>query len=383
MEPKHIGVILALLSSISIGSSFVLTKIGLNHTIKKYGSATKDIAYLKNYIWWIGMLFMAIGEFANFAAYSFAPAILVTPLGALSVIIGAILASIFLGERISNVGKAGCALCILGSLQVIVNSPEDPPISSVQQIMTYIQQPSFIIYAAFNFIAILLLLYVFSPKYGQKTPIIYLSICSIAGSFTVVACKALGIAIKLTLSGNNQMKYFSTYFFMLSVASCIVIQLGYFNKALELFNTNVVTPIYYVLFTTLTIVATTILFKGFSGTPEAFISIICGFFTLFIGVYLLNSTKATPKSYKTISDEEYSSLFDLEEISAVDLDRNRTKTVSEDSDSIHSGYTPVSTYPSKIEHDTPVIFEVDDSIGHLDRSSDEFADNLILRSNPN
>ena len=31
---------------------------------------------------------MGIGEIANFAAYAFAPAILVTPLGALSVLIG-------------------------------------------------------------------------------------------------------------------------------------------------------------------------------------------------------------------------------------------------------------------------------------------------------
>lgn len=31
---------------------------------------------------------MVIGEVANFAAYTFAPAILVTPLGALSVLIG-------------------------------------------------------------------------------------------------------------------------------------------------------------------------------------------------------------------------------------------------------------------------------------------------------
>ncbi len=31
---------------------------------------------------------VAFGEIANFAAYSFAPAILVTPLGAMSVLIG-------------------------------------------------------------------------------------------------------------------------------------------------------------------------------------------------------------------------------------------------------------------------------------------------------
>ena len=33
------------------------------------------------------MLTMVVGEVANFAAYAFAPAILVTPLGALSIIV--------------------------------------------------------------------------------------------------------------------------------------------------------------------------------------------------------------------------------------------------------------------------------------------------------
>jgi hypothetical protein len=43
--------------------------------------------YLKEPLWWTGMLALFAGELANFAAYAFAPAILVTPLGALSVIV--------------------------------------------------------------------------------------------------------------------------------------------------------------------------------------------------------------------------------------------------------------------------------------------------------
>lgn len=38
-------------------------------------------------IWWAGLLSMVVGELANFAAYAFAPAVLVTPLGALSIIV--------------------------------------------------------------------------------------------------------------------------------------------------------------------------------------------------------------------------------------------------------------------------------------------------------
>lgn len=39
-------------------------------------------------MWWAGITTMVLGEIFNFAAYAFAPAILVTPLGALSVLIG-------------------------------------------------------------------------------------------------------------------------------------------------------------------------------------------------------------------------------------------------------------------------------------------------------
>jgi hypothetical protein len=61
---------------------------------------------------------MIIGEVANFAAYAFTDAILVTPLGALTVVIAyrplcllansrAIGSSVFLKERLSFVGKVG------------------------------------------------------------------------------------------------------------------------------------------------------------------------------------------------------------------------------------------------------------------------------------
>jgi len=41
----------------------------------------------------------------------------------------------------------------------------------------------------------------------------------------------------------------------------VCIQMNYLNKALDTFNTGVVTPVYYVMFTSLVITASTILFK--------------------------------------------------------------------------------------------------------------------------
>ena len=65
-----------------------------------------------------------LGEAANFAAYAFVPASLVTPLGGLSVIVTAILASYFLKERLNLIGKMACALCLLGSTVTILHAPK-------------------------------------------------------------------------------------------------------------------------------------------------------------------------------------------------------------------------------------------------------------------
>lgn len=56
---------------------------------------------------------MILGELCNFGSYAFIPAIIVTPLGALSVVICAILSSIFLQESLTFFGWCGCFLCIV------------------------------------------------------------------------------------------------------------------------------------------------------------------------------------------------------------------------------------------------------------------------------
>ena len=62
-------------------------------------------AYLFEPIWWAGIISMALGEVANFVAYAYAPATLVTPLGALSVLVTAVLSARFLQERLNLHGK--------------------------------------------------------------------------------------------------------------------------------------------------------------------------------------------------------------------------------------------------------------------------------------
>jgi magnesium transporter len=82
------------------------------------------------------------------------------------------------------------------------------------------------------------MIYRVAPKYGKTNPLIYLSICSTVGSISIMAIKAFGIAVKITLAGDNQFTHASTYVFIIVVAVCILTQMNYFNKALSQFNTN-------------------------------------------------------------------------------------------------------------------------------------------------
>jgi hypothetical protein len=71
------------------------------------------------------------------------------------------------------------------------------------------------------------MIYKVSPVYGKRNPMVYLSICSTVGSISIMAIKGFGIALKLTLAGNNQFSHPS-----------ILTQMNYFNKALSQFSTN-------------------------------------------------------------------------------------------------------------------------------------------------
>lgn len=88
--------------------------------------------------------------------------------------------------------------------------------------------------AIYSFVAI----YKIAPIYGKKNPLIYLSICSLVGSVSVMSVKAFGIALKLTFAGSNQFTHPSTYVFMIITAVAILTQMNYFNKALSQFPTN-------------------------------------------------------------------------------------------------------------------------------------------------
>lgn len=316
------GLALAMSSSAFIGASFIVKKKGLMRArASGRGAGDGGYAYLRESLWWIGLMTMIFGEIANFTAYAYAPAILVTPLGALSVLVAAVLASFMLDEKLNLLGKIGCGLSIVGSTVVVINAPAEGEITSVTQITDKIvSNLAFQFYVLFVVIVVCLLVFRLSPHHGRTNVLIYIAICSLVGSLSVIAVKGLGIALKLTFGGKNQLTLGATWLFLGLFAGCVVMQMNYLNKALDTFSTAVVTPIYYVMFTTFTIIASALLFRGWGDDTQSqqellpisiqgncsalqpqvatsaytagqLVTCLCGFITICAGVFVLQFSK--------------------------------------------------------------------------------------------
>ncbi len=230
---KAIGLSLAVASGLFIGTSFVLKKTGLLKANAKYNEeAGEGYGYLKNWYWWTGMTLMIVGEICNFVAYAFVDAILVTPLGALSVVVTTILSAIFLKERLSFVGKVGCFNCIIGSVVIVLNAPEQSAVADIQEMQHFVISPGFLSYAGVIILGCTFVALWVAPRYGKKSMLVYLSICSMIGGLSVVATIGLLSAIIAQSNGESQFNKWFLYVLLVFVITTLVTEIVYLNVSI-------------------------------------------------------------------------------------------------------------------------------------------------------
>lgn len=239
---------------------------------------------------------MIFGELCNFAAYAFVEAIVVTPLGALSVVVCAILSSFFLNEKLTFFGWLGCTLCILGSVIIALNGPKEQSIGKIKVFQKMFLAPGFLAYSSVLFAASFTIIFYFGPKYGKKYMIWYILVCSMIGGISVSVTTGLGAAIVQTAFGDNQFKFWFMYFLMGFVVITLLTEVYYLNVALALFNTAMVTPTYYVIFTFFSMVTTIVLFKGLQSSASQIITLVMGFLVICVGITILQMSKIDPSN---------------------------------------------------------------------------------------
>lgn len=237
---------------------------------------------------------MICGELCNFGAYAFVEAIIVTPLGALSVVICAMLSSIFLNEKLSFFGWIGCFQCIVGSIIIALNGPKEQSVSTIEEFKHLFLAPGFLSFAGVVIAASVIIVLFVAPKWGTTHMIWYILVCSLIGGLSVSCTQGLGAAIVTSIRGYNQFKNWFTYFLLGFVAITLLTEIYFLNVALALFNTAMVTPTYYVIFTFCTLVTSVILYQGLKSTVTQILTVVLGFLVICSGIILLQMSKVDP-----------------------------------------------------------------------------------------
>ncbi|KAI0673791.1 DUF803-domain-containing protein [Trametes maxima] len=298
---RAVGVVLAIGSGVLIGSSFAFKKKGLLSSQKGH-AAGEGVAYLRSPMWWTGMTIMILGELCNFGAYAFVEAIIVTPMGALSVVISSILSHFFLREKLSLFGWISSIQCLLGASILALNGPEEQSVSTIEGFKHLFLAPWFLAYGGVVLAAAAVLAFWAAPKWGQRSMMPYLGVCSLIGGLSVSCTQGLGAAIVTSIRGDNQFKNWFIYFLLVFVIATLLTEIYYLNVALALFNTAMVTPTYYVTFTFCTLVTSVILYQGLKASASQIITIVLAFAVICTGIVILQMTKVDPRSLANVDE---------------------------------------------------------------------------------
>ncbi|WWC72226.1 uncharacterized protein I206_106188 [Kwoniella pini CBS 10737] len=294
---KIVGICLAVGSGLLIGSSFVIKKKGLIQSTEKYGNvAGEGHGYLKSWLWWTGMITMILGEICNFVAYAFTEAILVTPMGALSVVVAAILSHFLLKEKLTFFGWIGCTLCIMGAVILALNAPEEQSVTTIKEFKKLFLSVGFLVWASILIVGSLGIIFFVAPKWGKKSMLPYISICSLIGGISVSCTQGLGASIVTSIRGDNQVKNWFFWFLFVFVVITLLTEINYLNKALELFNTSMVVPVYFCFFSSATLITSFILYQGLKASAVTLITMVLGFLVTCLGITLLQLSKVDPES---------------------------------------------------------------------------------------
>ncbi|XLR19303.1 hypothetical protein S83_047215, partial [Arachis hypogaea] len=164
-------------------------------------------SYLMNWCWWLylftratlvgWLVSMIVREVANFMAYSYAPAILVTPLGAISIIVSAVLAHFLLNEQLQMMGVLGCLSCLVGSIIIVIHAPQEQTPTSA--LLIYVDK-------IFHPVVAVILSITFVLAFGEVIP---QAICSRYGLY--VGSNFVGLVQYGELHGLNKQEIANRY----------------------------------------------------------------------------------------------------------------------------------------------------------------------------
>jgi drug/metabolite transporter (DMT)-like permease len=282
------------------------------------------------------MLLNAVGELGNLLALGFAPASVVTPVGAVGVVFNAIFASLFLKEPFRKIDMIGLVLIVTGIVVVVLCSKESNVQLSVSEcIDAYFNRAAFYIYVALLCGSCAWCISLYKRGLGTKymsmsvhtrtlctlciftahTCRRYILLCSLISSVTVLACKVAVGWVAMSGQGKNQFNHVLFYVAWLAVIVSAVVSVHYLQQAMQHFGNNQVVPVYYATFTLACVVGAAVVYKELDGSPaDKLTGFFIGILVAFGGVFAIGMRRKGKASAEEHQERDRTNLLSDQDI---------------------------------------------------------------------
>jgi len=283
-----VGIVLSVVADAIISVSLNVTKYA--HNINHDPATNKPKKpYIKLPLWWLGIILNAGGELGNLFAYGFAPASLVTPVGSVGVLCNAFLATCFLKEVLRRRDMAGMIAIIIGVVMIVLGVPALPDTMTVKTLQEEVL-PSPRCWGYLSALCVcIFVLRILAPRYGDKHILVYLMLCSMISSITVIAARAFSsmltsifkgasdteevgdfasgeVSVTATANSDSVVDVVSAPLFWVCLVVIIITAIWsvkFLNNAMMLYGNTQVVPLYYCTFTLCSVVGAAIVYNEF------------------------------------------------------------------------------------------------------------------------
>ena len=296
---------------------------GPRRSLSSYVTPSGDTKELmRKKLWHIGAFILLAGSICTFVSFAYAPQSMLAALGSVQFLSNVFFARFVLSEEITLRVILATCIIIAGQVLIVVYSPHKTNNYDAHSLMSLYDR-IFLTYMGILSIVGGGLIFTYRhfrrreaegrelPHTDTVLPVTYAMSSAMVGTFSVLQAKCLSELLGRTLRGDNQLKFFFTWFVLFLWLFLTVFWLHRMNTALRLFDGVFIIPVLQVFWTLFAIMTGGIFFQEFQEyTPKMLGLFVVGVLTIFSGVVLLSPRQST------VEEEEFEEICDEEGASA-------------------------------------------------------------------
>lgn len=310
------------------GSTF--TALGL--VIQKYSHVKNSLSetptlYYKQFWWIVGFIIFLVAQLLNLAAMGMTPQVMLSCLGAWSLIFNAVFASLILDENLSHLEKAMFVITLFGVFCVINGTPTsaEPFVQGLPTMNAAFQSCAFL--STSVALLVILSVLVCTAKLSETLrPIAWAVVSAILSGYAVMFFKCVALLIPM----EHAWRVFESFMILAFAGGVGLGQVHSMNLGLRAGEALVVVPIYYALGMMCQILTGAVFFRelaSFSG-PVEFICFWGGVAMLIVSIFVMTQSRISSEIEDGGLPASESSSLLLDDTSSP-LKRLRHRTLSE------------------------------------------------------